>query len=143
MEPRTIPVGSALCDDGCCGTGTSPVLSGLRRSQLRRRVRLLVSVTIAYNVLEAVVAITAGAVAGSTALIGFGLDSVIEVSSATAVAWLFVGANTAARERVALRVIAVSFFALAGYVSVESVRAFFGSADVEPRRSGSCWRRSR
>jgi divalent metal cation (Fe/Co/Zn/Cd) transporter len=93
-------------------------------------VRWLVAATITYNVVEAVVAISAGTVASSTALIGFGLDSVIEVASAAAVAWQFSGADPMARERAALRVIAVSFFALAAYVTVESVRALTGSAQA-------------
>src|SRR4029450_3056814 len=95
-------------------------VSPARRDLLTRRVRLLVAATITYNVLEAVVAIGAGSVAGSTALIGFGLGSMIEVASAAAVAWQFSGRDPEARERVALRVIAVSFFALASYVSAES-----------------------
>ncbi|OXM48168.1 cobalt transporter [Amycolatopsis thailandensis] len=98
-----------------------------RRALLSRRVRLLVAATITYNVVEAVVAISAGTVASSTALIGFGLDSVIEVASATAVAWQFSGKDPEARERTALKVIAVSFFALAAYVTVESVRTLFGA----------------
>ncbi|MBM7490774.1 divalent metal cation (Fe/Co/Zn/Cd) transporter [Micromonospora luteifusca] len=102
-----------------------------RRGVLARRVRLLVAATITYNVIEAVVAITAGAAASSTALIGFGLDSVIEVSSAAAVAWQFAGRDPEAREKVALRIIAVSFFALAAYVTVESVRALAGSGEAE------------
>jgi divalent metal cation (Fe/Co/Zn/Cd) transporter len=97
-----------------------------RKAVLSRRVRLLVATTITYNVVEAVVAIAAGTVASSTALIGFGLDSVIEVASAAAVAWQFSGRDPEARERTALRVIAVSFFALAAYVTVESVRSLFG-----------------
>ncbi|SNT37395.1 Cation efflux family protein [Asanoa hainanensis] len=101
-----------------------------RRAVLSRRVRLLVAATIAYNVVEAVVAITAGTMASSTALIGFGLDSVIEVSSAAAVAWQFAGPDPEAREKVALRVIAFSFFALAAYVTVESVRALLGGAEA-------------
>ncbi|GAA3399234.1 cation diffusion facilitator family transporter [Cryptosporangium minutisporangium] len=104
------------------GLGPSPS----RRTTLARRVRWLVAATIAYNVVEAVVALTAGSLASSTALIGFGLDSVIEVSSAAAVAWQFAGREPEAREKVALRVIAVSFFALAAYVGVESVRALIG-----------------
>nr|MDT0662563.1 cation transporter [Micromonospora sp. DSM 115978] len=107
--------------------GPSPA----RRAVLARRVRLLVAATITYNVVEAVVAITAGTMASSTALIGFGLDSVIEVSSAAAVAWQFAGRDPEAREKVALRVIAVSFFAIAAYVTVESVRALVGGADAE------------
>ncbi|MEU3627618.1 cobalt transporter [Amycolatopsis coloradensis] len=102
-----------------------------RRAVLSRRVRLLVAATITYNVVEAVVAISAGTIASSTALIGFGLDSVIEVASATAVAWQFSGKDPAARERTALKVIAVSFFALAAYVAVESVRALFGADPAE------------
>ncbi|SNY75822.1 cation transporter [Paractinoplanes atraurantiacus] len=94
-----------------------------RQATLTRRIRLLVAATIAFNVVEAVVAISAGAAAGSTALIGFGLDSVIEVSSAAAVAWQFSGRDPQAREKAALRVIAVSFFALAAYVTAESARA--------------------
>ncbi|MFD6262409.1 cation transporter [Micromonospora chalcea] len=101
-----------------------------RRALLTRRVRLLVAATITYNVIEAVVAIGAGTVASSTALIGFGLDSVVEVPSAAAVAWQFAGPDPQARERVALRVIAVSFFALAAYVTVEAVRALLGGAEA-------------
>lgn len=102
-----------------------------RRAVLARRVRLLVAATITYNVIEAVVAIAAGTVASSTALIGFGLDSVIEVSSAAAVAWQFAGRDPQAREKTALRVIAVSFFALAAYVTVDSIHALLGGAEAE------------
>jgi divalent metal cation (Fe/Co/Zn/Cd) transporter len=107
-----------------------------REAVLVRRIRLLVGGTIAYNVVEAVVAITAGTIASSTALIGFGLDSVIEVASAAAVAWQFAGRDPAARERVALRLIAVSFFALATYVSIEAVRALLGASDAEHSTPG-------
>jgi divalent metal cation (Fe/Co/Zn/Cd) transporter len=103
---------------------------------LVRRVRLLVAATITYNVVEAVVALVAGTRASSTALIGFGLDSVIEVSSATAVAWQFSAADPQKRERAALRVIAVSFFALAAYVSVEAVRALAGGHQADHSRVG-------
>ncbi|MCY1142655.1 cation transporter [Actinoplanes sp. Pm04-4] len=108
-----------------------PIAPAGRQALLARRIRLLVAATIAYNVVEAVVAITAGTIASSTALIGFGLDSVIEVSSAAAVAWQFAGRDPEAREKTALRIIAVSFFALAAYVSVESVRALISGADAE------------
>jgi divalent metal cation (Fe/Co/Zn/Cd) transporter len=102
-----------------------------RRATLTRRVRLLVAATISYNVVEAVIAISAGTIASSTALIGFGLDSVIEVASATAVAWQFAGRDPESRERIALRVIALSFFALAAYVTVDSVRSLFGATPAE------------
>ncbi|MFD1833309.1 cation transporter [Streptomyces desertarenae] len=104
-----------------------------RRDALARRIRLLVAATIAYNTVEAVVAITAGTLASSTALVGFGLDSVIEVSSAAAVAWQFSAADHAvreARERTALRIIAVSFFALAAYVGVDAARALAGTGEA-------------
>ncbi|EMD25618.1 cation transporter [Amycolatopsis azurea] len=125
-------VESVSCADGCCAT--KPVESTVdadRRAVLSRRVRLLVAATITYNVVEAVVAISAGTVASSTALIGFGLDSVIEVASAAAVAWQFSGKDPEARERTALKVIAVSFFALAAYVTVESIRTLFGADPAE------------
>lgn len=103
-----------------------------RRQVLTRRIRLLVAATISYNVIEAAVALTAGAQASSTALIGFGLDSVVEVSSAAAVAWQFAKPDHEAREKAALRIIALSFFALAAYVTVESLRALFGYAEPRP-----------
>ncbi len=102
-----------------------------RRALLARRIRLLVAATITYNIIEAVVAIGAGAAASSTALIGFGLDSVIEVASAAAVAWQFAGRDPEAREKTALRIIAISFFALAAYVTVESVRTLLGDGEAE------------
>ncbi|MGI5194298.1 cation transporter [Streptomyces sp. CA-288835] len=110
-----------------------------RRAQLARRIRLLVAATITYNVIEAIVAITAGTLASSTALIGFGLDSVIEVSSAAAVAWQFSAADHAireAREKTALRIIALSFFALAAYVTVDSVRALTGTGEAQHSTPG-------
>nr|WP_222109373.1 cation transporter [Streptomyces cupreus] len=112
----------------------SPAPSRARRDALTRRIRLLVAATITYNVIEAIVAITAGTLASSTALIGFGLDSMIEVSSAAAVFWQFSAADHAvreAREQHTLRIIAVSFFALAIYVAIESVRALVGTGQAE------------
>jgi len=111
-------------------------LTTQRRDALVRRVRLLVAATITYNVVEAVIALSAGAAASSTALIGFGLDSVIEVSSAAAVAWQFSARDhdlRQARERVALRTTAVSFFALAAYIVASAAWALAGH--VEARHS--------
>jgi len=107
-----------------------------RRAVLARRIRLLVAATITYNLIEAVIAITAGRAASSTALIGFGLDSVVEVASAAAVAWQFAGRDPEKREKTALRLIAVSFFALAAYVTVESVRALQGHGEAEHSTAG-------
>ncbi|MFQ6396141.1 cation transporter [Nocardia sp. KC 131] len=102
-----------------------------RKAVLSRRIRWLVAATISYNVIEAIIALTEGARVSSTALIGFGLDSVIEVSSAAAVAWQFAGRDTEAREKVALRVIAFSFFALAAYVTVDAIRSLLGIGEVQ------------
>jgi divalent metal cation (Fe/Co/Zn/Cd) transporter len=112
--------------------GPSPA----RRLTLTGRVRWLVAATITYNVIEAVVAISAGAIASSTALIGFGLDSVIEVSSAAAVAWQFAGRDPQSRERVALRLIALSFFALAAFVTVAAIRALVWSDEARHSTAG-------
>ncbi|TDD69921.1 cobalt transporter [Jiangella aurantiaca] len=109
----------------------SGVVRAGRRAVLRRRVRLIVATTIGYNVVEGVVAIAAGAAASSAALIGFGLDSVVEVVSAAAIAWQFAGRDHEARERAALRIIAFSFFGLAAYVGFEAVRALAGAAEPE------------
>lgn len=120
-------------------TATPLTLAPARRDALARRIRLLVAATIAYNVIEAVVALTAGTIASSSALVGFGLDSVIEVSSATAVAWQFSARDHAvreAREKAALRIIAVSFFALAAYVSVDAVRALAGDGEADRSLTG-------
>lgn len=108
-------------------------LEPARRNALARRVRWLAATTITYNVAEAVVAIIAGAVASSTALIGFGLDSLIEVSSAGALSWQFSAEDhdiRESRERLTLRLIALSFFALAAYVVVDSVLAFIGTGEA-------------
>jgi divalent metal cation (Fe/Co/Zn/Cd) transporter len=129
--PLTTAAAQDGCADGCCASDVAPPVDAQRRALLSRRVRLLVGATITYNVIEAIIALSAGTVASSTALIGFGLDSVIEVASAAAVAWQFSGKDPEARERTALKVIAVSFFALAAYVAVESVRSLFGAEPAE------------
>jgi Cation efflux family len=101
-------------------------------SALQRRGVLLAALTIAWNAIEAGVAIAAGLAAGSIALVGFGFDSTIEVGSAVVVVWQLRGGYDEDRERVALRLIAVSFFVLATYVIVEAVRDLFfvdGEAD--------------
>lgn len=109
----------------------STPLSAARRLLLQRRVRWIVAATITYNVIEAIVAISAGTIASSTALLGFGLDSIVEVLSAAAVAWQFAGRDPEARERTALKVIAVSFFGLALYVTVDAVLALTGIREPE------------
>jgi divalent metal cation (Fe/Co/Zn/Cd) transporter len=110
---------------------TTSTLEPARRLVLQRRIRLLVAGTIGYNVIEAVIALAAGSIASSAALVGFGLDSVVEVLSAAAIAWQFAAPDPEERERVALRVIAVSFFALAAYVSVDAALSLAGVRAAE------------
>lgn len=106
-------------------------LTAERRDVLRRRIRIVVAITITWNVIEAVVALIAGRAASSAALIGFGLDSIVEVLSAAAVAWQFAAPDPEKRERVALRVIAVSFFGLAAYVTVDALLSLTGLREPE------------
>lgn len=108
-----------------------PNMTMARRQLLARRIQWFVAATITYNVLEAVIALSEGVRVSSTALIGFGLDSVIEVSSAAAVAWQFAGKDPESREKVALRIIAFSFFGLALYVTVDAIRSLTGTDDAE------------
>lgn len=105
---------------------TTSALTAARRHTLHRRIKFIVAFTISYNVIEAIVAIWAGAAANSAALIGFGLDSVVEVLSAAAVAWQFTRKDPERWERPTLRVIAMAFFALAAYVIVSAALTFAG-----------------
>jgi divalent metal cation (Fe/Co/Zn/Cd) transporter len=105
-------------------------------ARLGRRAQLLAGASVAYNGIEAVVAIAAGLVAGSVVLVGFGLDSVVEVSSGLIVLWQFRHRIPETRERQALRLMALSFFALAAYVTFESVRALVGGSEPDPSPVG-------
>jgi divalent metal cation (Fe/Co/Zn/Cd) transporter len=107
-----------------------------RRAVLARRIRLFVAATITYNVVEAVVALAEGTRVSSSALIGFGLDSVIEVASAAAVAWQFSARDPETREKAALRFIALSFFALAAYVTVDAALTLTGRGEAAPSLIG-------
>lgn len=106
-------------------------VSADRRPLLERRIRWIVAATITYNVVEAGVALVAGRIASSSALIGFGLDSVVEVLSAAAVAWQFSAPDPRTRERAAMRTIALSFFGLAAFVTVDAVRTLLSAAEPE------------
>jgi len=101
------------------------------RARLGRRAQLFAGLSVGYNAVEAVVAIGAGAAASSAALVGFGLDSVVEVSSGLVILWQFRGGLGQARERQAQRVIALSFLALAAYVAVDSSRALLTGAEPD------------
>ena len=107
-----------------------------RRRLLGKRAQLLAGASVSYNLIEAAVAIAAGVVAGSVALIGFGLDSLVEVSSGVVILWQFRHRMPESRERQALRLIALSFFALDAYVTVESVRNLLGESEAAPSPLG-------
>lgn len=106
------------------------------RQRLGRRAQLLAGASVTYNLIEAVVAISAGTIAGSVALVGFGLDSIVEVASGLIILWQFRHKLPETRERRALRLIALSFFALAGYVAFESVRALLERSTPDSSRVG-------
>ena len=106
------------------------------RARLGRRAQLLAGASVGYNLAEAAVAIGAGIVASSVSLVGFGLDSIVESFSGAVILWQFRHRLPETRERIALRLIAVSFFALAAYVTVESVRSLTGTGDAQTSRVG-------
>jgi divalent metal cation (Fe/Co/Zn/Cd) transporter len=103
-------------------------LSADRYARLARRVKRLSWLSLAAMTVEGVVAISAGVVAGSIALVGFGLDSAVEGFASVIIIWRFSGARVFAQhaEDRAQRLVAVQFFILAPYVAVESVRALAG-----------------
>src|SRR3954452_7452100 len=111
--------------------GSAWVVDPAERRRLGRRAQLLAGTSVAYNLIEAVVAVTSGLVAGSVALVGFGLDSVVEVSSGLIILWQFRHPLPESRERRALRLLACSFFALAAYVGFESIRTLITGADPD------------
>jgi divalent metal cation (Fe/Co/Zn/Cd) transporter len=98
------------------------------RARLERQARFLAWGGIGYHFIEFAVALSAGIAAGSIALIGFGADSFIEALAGFVVLWLFTGLRIGSdsAERSAQRLIAVSFFILAAYVGVESIRSLLG-----------------
>lgn len=108
------------------GGSMSETLTTARRAMLHRRVRFIIGFTITYNVIEAIVAVWAGVLASSAALIGFGLDSVVEVLSAAAVTWQFTRKDPERWETVTVKAIGIAFFALAAYVSTDAVLALVG-----------------
>ncbi|MBM7509796.1 divalent metal cation (Fe/Co/Zn/Cd) transporter [Nocardioides salarius] len=115
---------------------TDQTVSVADRAQLGRRAQLLAAASVAYNAIEAVIAVTAGVVAGSVALVGFGLDSVVEVSSGLIILWQFRHRLPESREKQALRLMAISFFALAAYIAFESGRALLTDAEPDPSPVG-------
>lgn len=116
---------------------TTPLLD---RPDAVRRARLLNRLSIAYNTGEAGIALAAGIAAGSVSLVGFGLDSVIEVSASVIIAWRLVAEKgdgcTQNSDRLATKAIAASFAVLSLYVGVEAVRHLAGSEAPEASAVG-------
>jgi divalent metal cation (Fe/Co/Zn/Cd) transporter len=110
-------------------------MSATAAADLKRRAFLLEYLTIGWNLVEAVVAVGAGIAAGSIALVGFGFDSLIEVFAASVVVWQLREANEERTSR-ALRLIAISFFVLTAYVTVEAVRELFVGAEASESTVG-------
>lgn len=96
--------------------------SGLHANYVRRG-RLLEYITIIWNSLEGIIAVSAGIIAGSIALVGFGVDSVIEVSSGAIILWRLVSGEH--REQIALKLVGVSFLALAAYITYDAVKSLW------------------
>ena len=113
--------------------GPTPAAPGIERARLVRRARLLAWLGLGWHAVEAAVAIGAGIVASSVALVGFGADSLVEGVAGIVVLWRFAAARAASEdaERRAQRLIGASFFAIAVYVAVESGRALIGGHEPE------------
>jgi len=110
---------------------TRPPVASISRERYERlagRVRLLSWLSLGWMTIEGAVAITAGILASSIALVGFGLDSVVEGVASVIIVWRFTGHRvfSHAAEQRAQKLVAVQFFLLAPYVAFESVRALAG-----------------
>ena len=103
------------------------------RKQLVRRAKLLAWLGLGWHAVEAAVAVAAGVVAGSVALIGFGGDSIVEAAAGVVVLWRFSGACHASEdaERRAYRLIGASFYAIAAYVGFEAIRQLIDGSHPE------------
>jgi divalent metal cation (Fe/Co/Zn/Cd) transporter len=103
---------------------------GRTRSWLIHRARMLSLLSIGWMTVEAAVAIVAALVAGSVALLGFGLDSLVELASASTILWLYTGSRVGSdgAERRAQQLIAICFAALALYVSFDAILTLAGAS---------------
>jgi cation diffusion facilitator family transporter len=129
------------CDQGVAYVRA--VVARAERARLRRRGVLLEWFTVTWNVIEAAIAITAGVIAGSVALIGFGVDSGIEVVAASALLWRFARAGVGATdeeqgaaEARALYVVSGTFFLLAAYIAFEAASALVSSEEPDTSTVG-------
>lgn len=111
----------------------TPLLTGDERSRLVRRAKLLAWGGNAWHLVEFAIAVAAGIAAGSIALLGFGFDSLIEGLAGFIIVWRFTGgrSDSEGAERRAQQLVAVSYFVLAAYVGVESVRTLLQASEPE------------
>jgi divalent metal cation (Fe/Co/Zn/Cd) transporter len=112
----------------------TPQLAPPERARLERRAKLLAWGGNGWHLIEFAIAVGAGIAAGSVALIGFGFDSLIEVLAGFVIVWLFTGGrgSSTAAERHAQQLIAASYFVLATYIGVESIRDLVGGHHPSP-----------
>jgi divalent metal cation (Fe/Co/Zn/Cd) transporter len=119
---------------------TTEQVTTVARARALRQARRLNVFTIGWNVVEAVVALTAGVAAGSLSLVAFGLDSCVEVSAAVVLAWRLARERRAGctlpDDRRATRLLALCFFALAGWVSAKAVLDLAGGDAPEVSEVG-------
>lgn len=123
VESTALPLVGTPASDG----------DGPLRDRLIRRARLLAWIGLGWHGVEAAVAIAAGAVASSIALVGFGADSLVEAVAGVVVLWRFAAARAGSdrAERRAQQLIAVSFYAIAAYVGIEAVRSLIAGDHPE------------
>jgi divalent metal cation (Fe/Co/Zn/Cd) transporter len=121
-------VGDVLQDALPIVPAATPRIDRATYERLARRARLLSWLSLAWMTVEGGVAISAGLVASSIALVGFGLDSAIEGFASLVIVWRFSRSRmfSAAAETRAQKLVAIQFFVLAPYVGIESVRALIG-----------------
>jgi divalent metal cation (Fe/Co/Zn/Cd) transporter len=111
----------------------APSATRADRERLMRQTRMLAWAGIAWHVVEFAIALVAGIVASSIALVGFGIDSAIEAAAGLVVVWLFASrrAGSASAERRAQQLIAASFYLLAVYLAIESTRSLVTGSEPD------------
>jgi len=128
-RPGSIQLATAPARGELRVLGRPPSLDPVERRQLERRTKLLAWVGNGWHLVEFAIALVAGIAAGSVALVGFGLDSLIEVAAAGVVIWLFTGGRGSnhAAERRAQQLIAASYAVLVAYIGVQAIRDLVGA----------------
>src|SRR4051812_39470851 len=132
--PPPSPVPAPLTVVHAAPAAPRPAVDEETYRRLARRARLLSWLSLGWMTVEGAVAIAAGIVASSIALVGFGLDSAIEGFASVIIIWRFTGRRmfSAAAEERAQKLVAIQFFLLAPYVAVESVRTLAGGEHPDP-----------